>query len=63
MSNKRNNDDNNGLGCALMLLGIIVAMPLVGIYLLTQSSDEDKATGAFLLILGVIIWAYVLTHS
>ncbi len=37
---KNNSDDNNGLGCALLLVAIVFAMPLVGIYLIVKGSDE-----------------------
>lgn len=59
---KNNSDDNNGLGCALLLVAIVFAMPLVGIYLIVKGSDEDKSVGIALLILGIVLWGYILTH-
>lgn len=59
---KNNSDDNNGLGCALLLVAIVFAMPLVGIYLIVKGSDEDKSVGTALLILGIVLWGYILTH-
>lgn len=59
---KNNSDDNNGLGCALLLVAIVFAMPLVGIYLIVKGSDEDKSMGIALLILGIVLWGYILTH-
>lgn len=59
---KNNSDDNNGLGCALLLVAIVFAMPLVGIYLIVKGSDEDKSVGIALLILGIVLWGYTLTH-
>lgn len=59
---KNNSDDNNGLGCTLLLVAIVFAMPLVGIYLIVKGSDEDKSVGIALLILGIVLWGYILTH-
>lgn len=59
---KNNSDDNNGLGCALLLVAIVFAMPLVGIYLIVKGSDEDKSVGIALLILGIVLWGYTLAH-
>lgn len=59
---KNNSDDNNGLGCALLLVAIVFAMPLVGIYLIVKGSDDDKGVGIALLILGIVLWGYILTH-
>lgn len=59
---KNNSDDNNGLGCALLLVAIVFAMPLVGIHLIVKGSDEDKSVGIALLILGIVLWGYILTH-
>lgn len=62
MSGRNNDDDANTMGCAIILVGIVFAMPLVGLYLLTRESEEDKGIGAILLVLGIVIWGYVLTH-
>ena len=59
---KNNSDDNNGLGCALLLVAIVFAMPLVGIYLIVKGSDDYKGVWIALLILGIVVWVYILTH-
>ena len=49
--------DNSGVGCAVMAGLAIIAMPLVGGYmLLTGRNDEQKLVGLVLLILGCILW-------
>ena len=45
-----NRQDSGDSGClALLILGFI-AMPLVGLYLMTKKDDESKALGLILLI-------------
>ena len=60
MSGRNNDDDAHTMGCAIILVGIVFAMPLVG--LLTREAEEDKGIGVILLVLGIVIWGYVLTH-
>ena len=62
MSGRKNYDDAHTMGCAIILVGIVFAMPLVGLYLLTREAEEDKGIGVILLVLGIVIWGYVLTH-
>ena len=53
------------MGClALLLLGVF-AMPLVGLYLLFKKDADDgtKMLGGVLLVVGIIIWAYLSSHS
>lgn len=50
--------DDSATGCLAIVLLALVAMPIVGIYMLLTSEDSDKKTiGAILLIVGIIIWA------
>ena len=62
MSGRNNDDDAHTMGGAIILVGIVFAMPLVGLYLLTREAEEDKGIGVILLVLGIVIWGYVLTH-
>ena len=51
--------DSDGLGClALILLGIF-ALPVIGIYQIITGNEEEKTTGAGLLIIGLIIWVII----
>ena len=53
--NNRNND--SGLGCAVMLMLAVFAMPLVGLYLAASAEEEgERVLGVALLIVGVIVW-------
>ena len=56
MSGRNNDDDAHTMGCAIILVGIVFAMPLVGLYLLTREAEEDKGIGVILLVLGIVIW-------
>lgn len=54
--NSRSNDD--GMGCLVILILAVVAMPLVGLYLaFTGERSEQKILGVALLIVGIIVYA------
>ena len=54
--NSRSNDD--GMGCFVILILAVVAMPLVGLYLaFTGERSEQKILGVALLIVGIIVYA------
>lgn len=58
MSGRQGNGNNDGCsgGLALLFLGIF-ALPLVGLYLVAASkNEEDKALGIVLMVVGIIIW-------
>ena len=57
----RNHGGNDaGMGCLLWLILGLVAMPLVGLYLLLSGKDFDKkAIGLVLLVLGTLFWIMV----
>ena len=45
------------MGCLVMVILALVAMPLVGLYMLFKGNDDSqKAIGAILTIVGIIIW-------
>ena len=45
------------MGCLVMIILGMVAMPLVGLYMLFKGEDDgQKAIGAILTIVGIIIW-------
>lgn len=54
----RNNKSNDsGIGCALVLILAVFAMPLVGLYLAVAGEEEgQKVLGVVLLIVGIIVW-------
>ena len=57
MSGNNRNNDSTGLGCAVMMIVAVVAMPLVGLYLLAAGKeDAQKILGVALLIVGIIVW-------
>lgn len=54
---RRGGSDDSGMGCLVMVILAMVAMPLVGLYILFKGNDDSqKAIGAILTILGIIIW-------
>ncbi len=64
----RGDDSDSGIGCLLVLTLILAVMPFVGLYLLLnkRSTDEDRAMGGVLLIVGIVIWvmwAYKASHG
>ena len=54
----RNNKSNDsGIGCALVLMLAVFAMPLVGLYLAVAGEEEgQKVLGVVLLVVGIIVW-------
>mgnify|MGYP003289917185 CR=1 FL=1 len=53
---KKNNSDS-GIGCAMVLMLAVFAMPLVGLYLaVTGKENEQRILGLALLIVGIIVW-------
>ena len=42
---------------ALIILGII-ALPIVGVMMMTKEDSESKAIGLVLLVVGIIIYAF-----
>lgn len=52
----RRSSGGDGLdGLVFIILGII-AMPIVGICMLSQQDPDKKALGAILLIIGIVLW-------
>lgn len=66
MSKNSSSGEGPSFGCMFMLLAGVFAMPLVGLYLLakgyTEEDDGKKFCGILLLVLGCIIWGYVLLN-
>lgn len=60
--NRREHNDDSGLGCVVFLLLAIFAMPLVGIYMIAKGDESQKAIGIALTIVGAIIWIYMGVH-
>lgn len=64
MSKNNNSSDDGAIGCLIMLIIGMVALPLVGIYLMVNGeSDDAKAMGIVLLIIGIILWGGALLQS
>lgn len=54
--NSKSND--SGMGCLVMMVLAVVAMPLVGLYLAFAGKESgQKVLGVALLIVGIIVWA------
>lgn len=49
--------DDSGMGCLVMIILGLIAMPLVGLYMMISGKESShKTIGAILLIVGIIIW-------
>ena len=57
----RRNGEAETLGCLVQLLLLLVAMPLVGLYLLINPHSMSKGLGLLLTVFGVAIWIIVFT--
>lgn len=59
-------DSGSGdMGCLALFLLAVFAMPVVGLYLLIKKDADDgtKILGGVLLVVGLILWAYLSSHS
>lgn len=57
---RRHRGENDGaMGCVVILLLAIFAMPIVGIYMVAKGDEAQKAIGIVLTIIGIIIWIYL----
>ena len=52
----RCNRDDDGMGCLIMLMVGLFAMPQIGLYMLIKGDEDSQAVGLILLIIGIIIW-------
>ncbi len=54
---KNNESTGGGVGCALVLMFAVIAMPFVGLYLIIAGkSDEQKLLGIALLVVSIIVY-------
>ena len=57
MSKQSGSDNGGAMGCALVLLVAITAMPILGVFLaITGETIEVKLLGGALLIVGILVW-------
>ena len=57
---KNNRNSDSGMGCVIILVLAVFAMPLVGLYLaLAGEEKEQKVLGVILFIVGIIVWSCV----
>lgn len=56
---------DSATGCFVYFLLGIIAMPLLGLYLMLKkdASDNTHVLGGVLLIVGIIIWIAIAVHS
>ena len=54
--------DDAGIGCLAVVILCLIAMPLVGLYLILRrdGNGETKAVGWILMIAGVLILAFLM---
>ena len=63
MARRRRSDEDVALGCMVYTLLIIFLMPIAGIYFLCKPSPDAKIGGAVLLIVGLLLWAFIVVNS
>ena len=64
MSGNRNeSSESGGVGCAIMLCLLVIAMPFAGLYLAIKGENEgDQSIGIVLIVIGIVIWVAVLAR-
>ena len=56
---RHHHSDDSGLGCVVIILLAIFAMPIVGLYMVFKGDEGQKALGIILTVIGVILWIYL----
>lgn len=58
MFDMKNKSSNNIDSMLAMVIFVIIAMPIFGIYLCAHpnSKEEDKTVGIIMIVLGILIW-------
>ena len=56
----RGRGSSDGSGSIAMAIIAVVALPVVGLYKIVKGDEDDKALGAVLLVIGLIIWIVIL---
>jgi len=51
------------MGCLVMVLLGLFALPFVGLYLVSRGNEDDKVLGTILMIVGTIIWIMIAAQS
>lgn len=51
--------NDSGMGCLVMILLGLFALPLVGIYFMAKGNEDDKIIGTIMLIVGIVIWIMI----
>lgn len=46
----------------IMLLINVIALPIMGIAGIMSEKEDEKVKGFFMLVIGIIIWGYVLLN-
>ena len=61
----RGGSDDGGIGCLVIVVLAVIAMPLVGLYLAlsNRSDDGTKAIGWVMVVIGCIFWIYIAAAS
>lgn len=56
---KKQSEDDGTLGCLAAVIMGLIAMPILGIYLISKEDEGMKVVGVLLTIIGVVLWIYV----
>lgn len=59
----RHDHGDSGMGCLVMVLLGLFALPFVGLYLVSRGNEDDKVLGTILMIVGTIIWIMIAAQS
>ena len=60
MSRGRRKKDDSTLGCVIYAILALIAMPIVGVFLIGSKEPTKNIWGWVLLIVGLIIWGIML---
>lgn len=62
MSRRRKTNDEP-IGLVIVILLALIAMPIVGVYLITRKETFKRILGWFLFLVGIVFWLFFIIHQ
>lgn len=59
---RRKKENEEALGFVVVILLALIAMPIVGMYLMTRKETFKRVLGGFLFLIGVFFWIVIATN-
>ena len=60
---RHHNSDDSGLGCVVALILGLIALPIVGLWMVVAGNDDEQRALGIILTIVIIIWIAVAANS